>query len=563
MPDIQRCNEDSLNSKAINVNSSEAVVSAGHAPRRRGSHKPLIVAIAALLVVLLAVGGFVAKDTIESALQGDKLTHSRVSSHDPSVVKANGKYYIFGTHRAFAKSDDLQHWSYFSNNLTQDYETLLGPIWNAWPKQPSNPDVRGNMWAPEVIWNKTMRKWCMYLSANGDNYKSVIVLLTADNIEGDWTYVGPVVFSGFGNGDADKTDVPRVLGSGADLTRYFDTQDTEINAIDACVKYDGDDMWMAFGSWFGGIWMLKLDPSTGLRDYKTTYPTKENVSDAYYGHKLAGGHGNSGEGTALVKNGEYWYMMLSYGALQQGGGYQMREFRSKSITGPYLDQNGNAAIYTRHVDTNLAFNRGLRIDSSYSEPGMQTVLAAQGGNSLLKDSDGIIYNVYHTRFVRDSGDKEEHQVRVTPMVDANGWLVMAPYEKSGQLLGKPGYTTGQIKGRYGFVVHNPTTFYSGGDASSKAVYQAQTVELKGDGSLSGEGVSGSWSVDGTEVSLDVATAPAQSHLHGKYKARVNEQYDETGRKRLFFTGLGGDAFRNAGPDAKQHGGETAFWAVRE
>ena len=48
------------------------------------------------------------------------------------------------------------------------------------------------MWAPDVIWNETMGKWCMYMSINGANYRSVIVLLTADDIEGDWTYVGPV-----------------------------------------------------------------------------------------------------------------------------------------------------------------------------------------------------------------------------------------------------------------------------------------------------------------------------------------------------------------------------------
>ncbi len=52
------------------------------------------------------------------------------------------------------------------------------------------------MWAPDVIYNKAMKKWCMYMSVNGINYKSAIVLLTADDIEGDWTLVGPVVYSG-------------------------------------------------------------------------------------------------------------------------------------------------------------------------------------------------------------------------------------------------------------------------------------------------------------------------------------------------------------------------------
>ena len=37
----------------------------------------------------------------------------------------------------------------------------------------------------------------MYMSVNGDDWNSVIVLLTADNIEGPYEYVGPVVYSGF------------------------------------------------------------------------------------------------------------------------------------------------------------------------------------------------------------------------------------------------------------------------------------------------------------------------------------------------------------------------------
>ena len=63
------------------------------------------------------------------------------------------------------------------------------------------------MWAPDVIWNATMKKWCMYMSINGANYRSAIVLLTADDIEGDWTYVGPVTYSGFEKVNASKTDV--------------------------------------------------------------------------------------------------------------------------------------------------------------------------------------------------------------------------------------------------------------------------------------------------------------------------------------------------------------------
>ena len=496
---------------------------------------------------------------------GDDPTHTRVTSHDPGIIKANGKYYIFGSHRAFAKSTDLQHWEYFTNNLVTDYQSVLGDIWEAWPKQDTNPDLAGNMWAPEVVWNPTMDKWCMYLSINGGGaqyQKTVMVLLTADDIEGDWTYVGPVIYSGFNADNASQTDVYRVLGEGADLSRYDSLQDTGINAIDASVKYDGNDMWMALGSWFGGIWMIKLDPTTGLRDYTTTYETVPNVSDAYYGHKLAGGYGNSGEGVALTKQGDYWYMFLSYGGLTQTGGYQMREFRSENITGPYVDQNGNSAVYTQGVSDDKAFNRGLRILSSYSQTGSENVKTAQGGNAILTDDDGSVYNVFHTRFVRTEGNLEEHQVRVQPMVvSPDGWLVMAPYEKSGTVRQQDAYTTEQVVGDYEIVVHNPIAFYAGGGDSSDAIYHAQTVTLNTDGTIGGA-ATGTWSVDGTAVSMTIDTAEEGSLLHGSYTATLGTQTTETGDYAMFFTGVGGGVFPDAGPDAQYQTGRVAFWGTK-
>ncbi|KFF31563.1 family 43 glycosylhydrolase [Bifidobacterium bombi] len=517
--------------------------------------------------------------TVQPLSAGNDTTHSRISSHDPSIVKTNGKYYIFGSHRAFARSTDLQHWEYFHNNLTDDYENVLHDIWQSWPKQESNPDVAGNMWAPEVIWNKTMNKWCMYLSINGGgaHQKTLMALLTADDIEGDWTVVGPVIYSGFEPSNVGQTDVPRVLGSNADISRYQSLWNTGINAIDASVKYDEHgDLWMALGSWFGGIWMIKLDPATGLRDYNTTYETTPNVSDAYYGHKLAGGFGNSGEGVALTHAGDYWYMTLSYGGLTQGGGYQMREFRSRNIYGPYTDQNGNSAVYTQHVTSDLAFNRGLRIDSSYVLPGSENAKTAQGGNAFLTDDDGSIYNIYHTRFVKAGGagvNLEEHQVRVTPMVlSPDGWLVMAPFEKSGSLASQP-YTTAQVAGKYSLVVHNPIKFYAGGDENSDGIYHAITVQLNTDGSL-GADATGTWTLDGgaqsltraasgTAVTLNVTSAAGTSLLHGVYRATLGEQTDESGKPTLFMTGDGGDVFTDDGPDATSHGGSAAFWAVQE
>lgn len=54
-------------------------------------------------------------------------------------------------------------------------------------------------------------------------------------------------------------------------------------------------MWMAYGSWFGGLYLLKLDASTGLGDYSYQYPTITNDLDQYLGKKISGGYGTSGE----------------------------------------------------------------------------------------------------------------------------------------------------------------------------------------------------------------------------------------------------------------------------
>ena len=337
------------------------------------------------------------------------------------------------------------HWERFENNLSRNPESVLGGIWEAWPKQPENPDLNGNTWAPDVIWNPVMGKWCMYLSVNGHDFRSVIVLLTADRLDGDWTYVGPVVYSGFDASNVDRTDVPRVLGEQAahDLPdRYLSLKDTRINAIDAApILCEHGEMWMSVGSWFGGIWMFRLDPTTGLRDYTAAYPFVKDACDPYYGVKAAGGYWNSGEGSYFVRKNGWWYLFLSYGWLGTTGGYQIRIFRSKHLLGPYVDQNGNPAICAGEIPDNLTKDTGVRLTSSVLWSGgpdrIGSVEVSQGHNSVLhRRSDGRLFLTYHTRFIeREGEDYETHIRELLPTED--GWLVAAPYEYQGQVATPP------------------------------------------------------------------------------------------------------------------------------
>ena len=428
------------------------------------------------------------------------LAPGRVAIHDPAIVEDRGTYYIFGTHRRCARSTDLVNWERFENNLSRDPQSVLGGIWEAWPKQPENPDLNGNTWAPDVIWNPVMGKWCMYLSVNGHEFRSVIVLLTADRLDGDWTYVGPVVYSGFDASNADRTDVPHVLGddSARDLPdRYLSLKDTRINAIDAApIMCEHGEMWMSVGSWFGGIWMFRLDPTTGLRDYTATYPYVKDACDPYYGVKVAGGYWNSGEGSYFVRKNGWWYLFLSYGWLGTTGGYQIRIFRSKHLIGPYVDQNGNPAICAGEIPDNLTKDTGVRLTSSVlwsgGPDGIESVEVSQGHNSVLhRRSDGRLFLTYHTRFIeREGEDYETHIRELLPTED--GWLVAAPYEYQGQVAVPPAQST-VLAGDYELVRHDPHTFYNGERSANGelvGVNRPETITLQPDGRVtSGDVVS--------------------------------------------------------------------------
>lgn len=541
--------------------------------------------VLALLTVSVPVPSRAAEVTTETGnykVESDALI-PRVSVHDPSIVKdkKSGMYYIFGSHRAFAKSKDLMKWESFWTNISSDADKLFKHPWDEWAgTATTSGSLSGMMWAPDVIWNETMQKWCMYMSINGDNWVSSICLLTADNIEGPYEYKGVVVYSGMNNPnksvDVSKTDVYKVLGEGADLTRYASTDEGCINAIDPNIQEDEKgDLYMTYGSWSAGIFQLKLDKSTGLRDYNTKYETKKDVSDAYLGTKIAGGYYCSGEAPYILKTGKYYYLFLSYANLEAVGGYQMRIFRSENIGGPYTDQNGVSAIRDKNEDVKLS-NYGMRIFSSYDMYGLDTVQVAQGHNSAFVDDDGKTYLVYHTRFQSNTGTVETHQVRVHQLfVNEDGWLVAAPYEYTGETLSQDGYAKEDMTGTYEFIYHNPTSFYKvagdkqlgivgRGDKVKKIAADtevtigshvstvsyslefhqepADKITLNEDGSITGD-YHGTWSSDKASVTLDLGEGKV-------FKGVFLKQANETAESNMTMT------FTAAGKN-------VTIWGVKE
>ena len=491
------------------------------------------------------------------------VTLKRVSVHDPSVVyDPSTKYhYIFGSHRGAARTNNMMMWNevnylfglandegeittrlssvktgntantyskFFRTNMTKTVtiggvEQPFGnfDVW-AWSNAGgSNYDMDGMMWAPDVIWNEKMQKWCMYMSINGDNWASSIVLLTADKITGPYVYQGPVVFSGFGvNGNAGvsfkKTDLELVIDTTSNLpsryTAYWGRRWP--NCIDPCVFYDEEGkLWMSYGSWSGGIWMLELNEETGLRDYDVKYnstggTTDGVTSDPYYGKKIAGGFYSSGEGSYIEYIGGYYFLFISNGGLTAGGvandynagGYQMRVFRSTKPNGPYLDAGGRGAVLTAYelnFGANSTVNRGVNIFGAYGSWGkMSDGERSQGHNSIIAADDGRTYLVYHTRF-QNGG--EGHAVRVHQVFqNEDGWLVAAPFEytgeevKSADISATQQVATSLIPGTYQLLIHKYRL-----DHTKKELVTPVEIVLHAGGTISGA-YSGKWNtVDGT------------------------------------------------------------------
>lgn len=508
----------------------------------------------------------------------------RVSVHDPSIVwdPSSSTYYIFGSHRAAAKTTDLMSWTAFtapwktatSDNAANsaafetpavkkvkkggvdvDLPAFSATKWSA--KGGSGYSVDGNMWAPDVIYNKAMKKWCMYLSINGSGWYSSIILLTADDIEGPYLYQAPVIISGFKNGTEYKeTDLELVLGSQSSLPERYAIGDKwgdrYPNNIDACVFYDEEGkLWMSYGSWSGGIWMIELDENTGLRDYDVTYELTGSGNgitvDPYFGKKIAGGYYVSGEASYIEYIGGYYFLFVTYGGLAAGGdakdynngGYQMRVFRSEKPDGPYQDVRGTNAVFPNfRVDFGPDANdsRGVNIFGAYGDWGNQAKgrnsERSQGHNSIIAAEDGRTYLVYHTRF-QNRG--EEHEVRVHQVFqNEDGWLVAAPFEytgetvKSADIATSQQVPTAQVAGSYKLLTH-PYKL----DHRVKELAKPVDIELNADGTITGS-TSGTWAIK-------EGTSYITINLDKEYKGVIVEQtLEPTDDKTIAFTALNGN-----------------------
>jgi arabinan endo-1,5-alpha-L-arabinosidase len=229
-----------------------------------------------LLASVLSAASACALASIAFALDG------QIGIHDPStVVLCNGKLYTYGTGGSSLVSDD-------------------GWTWRRGTALPR----RGL--APDVI--HLGDRYYVYVAANiGAQPKAAVNMIWSKTLDPDspdykWEE-GGVVASSDGIEDS--------------------------NAIDPGIFLDPTDgrLWLTYGSYFGYIRLVQLDPKTGKRVNPNDQPRNLAINC---------------EASDMIYHDGWYYLLATHGSCCRGAdsGYNIRVGRSKKVTGPYLDAEG-------------------------------------------------------------------------------------------------------------------------------------------------------------------------------------------------------------------------------
>ncbi|MCC6492317.1 MAG: arabinan endo-1,5-alpha-L-arabinosidase [Pirellulales bacterium] len=293
-----------------------------------------------------------------------------ITLRDPSqIVKQGDSYYIVATGRniLIRRSEDLVHW-------TDDGRVFdSAPAWTTQVVDGFQPTF--DFWAPEII--HAGGEYRVYYSASTwGSQDSAIGLAT--------------------NATLDRSD-PNYAWVDRGLVIQSNPGDP-FNTIDPSVLH-GDDgrMWLSFGSYWNGIYITELDPTTGLRISPASglTPLARNLPSS------------SIEASYLHQRGDDYYLFVNWGSCCAGpdSTYNIRVGRSTSPTGPFYDQAGK---------------------NMYSGGGT-LVLASEGerigpGHAGIFEENGVEYFGYHYEGTRlNSAKFDIRRLGWTP----DGWPVMA------------------------------------------------------------------------------------------------------------------------------------------
>jgi arabinan endo-1,5-alpha-L-arabinosidase len=499
----------------------------------------LLPAYAAAFVACASVGDMAMPGAGVSFNDAEPPRFTAATVHDPSVfATGGGEFAVIGSHLAAARTGDFIQWKQIAldwNNRPNIFYPKDNPDSRVQTVKSQIDDVMRGSKNPLGFFASDIHrmpngKFYHYYSITASWYCSAIGLAIAETFEGPYITQGLLVRSGEA---ADGSKTPDGKTGTWTQARYP-------NCIDPQAFFDNDGkFYLVYGSWSGGIFLLELDPETGMQ--KTG--VELNAENGGYGRKLIRNNHTGVEGPYIIYSPEtaYYYLFVSYGGLASDGGYNMRVFRSRTPDGPYDDtihqDMGKNLKYSNLYEYGVKIMGGYQFKHLAGEPGLgSTSYLSPGHNSVYRDpASGKYFLIYHQRF---AGRGEYHEVRVSELVmNEDGWLLAAPFRYDGGAVRV--FTPDAIPGTWKLINHEKDI--------NTTPHESVPYRFAADGTINGPG-GGTWELGGDGKTAHITVDGVL------YKGVFLRCWDED--KKMWvqaFTALSGDgvALWGAGAALKQ------------
>jgi arabinan endo-1,5-alpha-L-arabinosidase len=279
--------------------------------------------------------------TIHAQYPGPGRVTGDVGAHDPTMVKTPSGSYIIattGNNIALKTSTDRTAW----RNAGAAF-----PNGAPWTTKYTNGDL--NLWAPDISYHNG--QYYLYYSASsfGSRRSAIFLATSSTGASGSWQDRGLVIESSDAN---------------------------DYNAIDPNLVVDASGRWwLSFGSFWSGLKIMEINPSTGKRSNSNIISIASRP-DA----------GGAIEAPYIVRRGNYYYLWAAFDRCCNGAAstYRIMVGRSTSVTGPYVDRNGK----------NMMQGGGTQVLASHGS------IHGPGHMAVMQDNDADVL-VYH--YYADNG----------------------------------------------------------------------------------------------------------------------------------------------------------------
>ena len=390
-------------------------------------------------------------------------------------------------------------WSYDFNAVTIDDKGEYGFLTERKPGA-NNYRLGGGQpfWAPCIYFNEPDQTYYLYYSCSAYGTRnSFIGCAKSKTLDKGWEDCGVLIHTRTGDGK-------------------------KYNAIDPVVIKDADGkLWMIYGSFFGGIAIVELDPkdpskllhpgthgtTIACRGYEKVYE-----QDGFEGRPTVSVDGQSFtaygiEGASIVYNPktQYYYLFVSYDRLALT--YHVRVGRSKNVEGPYLDYNGKPLVYDQEKQGPGDVN-GTKLIGPYRWKSTGAGWVGTGHTTLFRKDPRSNYS--HLFFGSNSKDRANGASFVglrRVFWSKDGWPLLSPCIYAGEdleigsgvkvvdgkrtwgknIVEKDGILNSGDSAQWDFIVFSVTD-----DTTFRHIDESTIYSLKADGTIEG---GGKWELD--------------------------------------------------------------------